>query len=92
MMTGYRRSLLPLHPLGIRFVNGGEALLLRLRDVERIDKAKPFKRVVRLRDLVVGVLDIERGDVVRKQHNLISEKLAAIECRLGSVSRPVATG
>ena len=62
-------------------VMNDKLLLIALRQVQRIDEAQPLKRLIVRRPLVIGVLDVQRRDVVRQQHDLVGEELLAVDAR-----------
>ena len=56
-------------------------MLAAFREVERIDKAQALERLIGSRQFVIGVLDVERGNVIGHQHYFIGEKLLAVHAR-----------
>ena len=52
--------------------------LLRLGQVQRVGEADAVEGLILAHDLVVGVFDVQRGDVVRQQHDLVGEQLVLV--------------
>ena len=73
----HRALELALHALAVLLAEHGQ--LLADIEVERIHKAQPLKGCPLAATLVVGGLDIERGDVVRHQHHFVGKQLLAVE-------------
>ena len=77
MMTVIGGLLFALDAFGVLLgVNSAE--LLGLGHVERIHEAQALERLVLARALVVGVLDVERRDVVGQQHHFVGEEPLAV--------------
>ncbi len=68
---------LPLHAFG---VGGGEHGALP-RHVERVHETQAGERLVLLHPLIVGVLDVQAGDIIRQQHHFVGEKAVLIGFR-----------
>ena len=66
------------HALHVLLRHETECALLALGQVQRIHEAQPAKRLVASGQLVIGVLDIQRRDVIGQQHHLVGEKLLAV--------------
>ncbi len=78
MMTVIGRLLLPLDALGVLL--GEKSSLAVFGQIKRVDEAKALERLVLAGQLVVGVLDVQRGDVVGQEHHLVGEELLAGTC------------
>lgn len=77
----YRCPFLPLDTLRILLIDEAKTFLFVLCKIECVNEAQSLKRSVQSRDFVVGMLDIQRSDVIREQHDLVREHLRSIELR-----------
>ena len=65
---------------------------LLLGQFQRIHEAQSLEWLVFARQLEIRVLDVQRGDVVRQQHDLVGEELLAVDARqvaLGDAAQQV---